>query len=91
VSEILGEFLSQTDIRLGVCRAELITARPVSQAQASEFEVHLGKCLNKKTILSSRIDTTLKAGYIVKIGNTLIDASLKTKLSRLKDTLIQGV
>ena len=38
----------------------------------------------KKISLSLKVDETLIAGLIVKIGSKMIDSSIKTKLNRLE-------
>ena len=76
---------------LGIARVELVTAHVVSVEEARQFEQALQQSLNKKIVLSQKVDESLKAGYLVRIGNTIVDASLKTRLQGLKEALSQGV
>jgi F-type H+-transporting ATPase subunit delta len=89
--DILREFLRLSDVKLGIARVELITARPLDDGQEAEFEKALGSALRKKVVITKKVDADLKAGYVVKIGNTLVDASLKSRLQNLKESLTQGV
>jgi len=89
--DVLREFMRLADEKLGIARVELVTPGPLSDAEAQEFEKALEGALKKKVIISKRIDADLKAGYVVKIGNTIVDASLKSRLQSLKESLSQGV
>lgn len=91
VAEILREFLRKSDESLGIARVELVTAHTVGADEARQFEQALAQSLKKKIVLSQKVDESLKAGYLVRIGNTIVDASLKTRLQGLKDALTQGV
>ena len=71
----------------GEISAEAISAAPLSDDQSKalrhEIEAMVGKAVN----LETRIDPDLLGGLIVKIGSQMIDASLKTKLNRLKSVM----
>ncbi len=88
---ILSEFLSRADTHLGISRVDLYTARPVSSGELSEFEASLSDAMKSKVIITPKVDETLKAGYLIKIGNTIVDASLRSRLANLKESLSQGV
>ena len=91
VSEILKAFVVQADAKLGIARVDLVTASALSAVEAAEFSSVLEKALSKKIILKQKTDPSLKAGCVVKIGNTLIDASLQARLQSIKESLSQGV
>lgn len=90
-ADVLREFLRLADEKLGVARACLVTPRAIDDAEAGEFEKALGAALQKKVVMSRKIDAGLKAGFVVKVGNTVVDASLKSRLLGLKESLSQGV
>ncbi|MCA2961845.1 MAG: ATP synthase F1 subunit delta [Silvanigrellales bacterium] len=90
-AEVLREFLRLADEKLGVARVDLVTPRAIGDDEAKEFEKALSDALQKKVVISRKIDAGLKAGYVVKIGNTVVDASLKSRLQGLKESLSQGV
>ena len=48
-----------------------------------EIERMVGKAVN----LETRVDPDLLGGLVVKIGSQMVDASLKTKLNRLKTVM----
>ena len=91
VGEVLRQYLADADTQQGILRAEVHSARPLSSAELSEIEKSLSNASRKKVILASQVDEALKAGYIIKIGNTVVDASLRSRLTDLKESLSQGV
>lgn len=91
VGEILENFLVRADEHQGITRADLVTAKSISSDEVKEFESALSGALKRKIILSQQVDESIKAGYIIKIGNTIVDASLRSRLVGLKESLSQGV
>jgi len=71
----------------GEVSAEAISAAALNDDQTkrlrSEIETIVGKAVN----LSTRVDPDLLGGLIVKVGSTMIDSSLRTKLNRLKSVM----
>ncbi|MES2613853.1 MAG: ATP synthase F1 subunit delta [Bdellovibrionota bacterium] len=88
VKPIFYFFLSRSDEYLGIARATIISARPIQAFHVNDFEVSLKQVLNKKIVLKTELDESLKSGFIVKLGHTNIDASFKARLNGLKDLFI---
>lgn len=68
----------------GEVEAEVSTARPLDEARKAELIRSLEASEGRKVTLKTRVDPTLLGGLVVKIGSTMIDASLRAKLSRLQ-------
>jgi F-type H+-transporting ATPase subunit delta len=64
--------------------AEVTSAEKLSPAQMKDLSAALNARMGKDVQLLAQIDTSILGGLTVKIGSTLIDNSLKTKLSNLK-------
>lgn len=91
VKQILSAFLSRADDQLGIARAEIISAAELDAQELNKFKELLTSALKKKVEITQKVDPTLKAGSIVKLGNTIVDASLRTRLANLKESLSVGV
>lgn len=83
----LKYFLQIVDDYLGIKRAILVTANKVTNESEAEFKNLLSTSLNKKIVLESKVDPALRSGFIIKLGNTSVDASLRTRLLNLKESL----
>ena len=75
-----------SDLR-GEAVAEVVTAAPLSAAQADQIKSALSEVTGKSIRVSAEVDAALIGGLVVKIGSRMIDTSLKTKLDALKIAL----
>lgn len=85
IQPIFQFFLRKADNYLNLERATLISARPVSDSELKEFEDNLKQSLNKRIVLNSEVDPSLKSGFVVNLGNLNIDASFKARINSLKE------
>jgi len=67
--------------------AEVITAVPLTPAQAEGVAAALRQALGKDPELSTRVDPAILGGLKVRVGSRLFDASLRTRLDSLKFAL----
>ncbi|MEM9170111.1 MAG: F0F1 ATP synthase subunit delta [Pseudomonadota bacterium] len=77
-------FLAMAAKDRGEVEAEATAAAPLDEEQVkrlrSEIEAVVGKAVN----LETNVDPELLGGLVVKVGSTMIDTSLRTKLDKLK-------
>lgn len=59
----------------------------LSEEQKQNIAASLEKRLARKVKLNCNVDSALIAGLVIKAGDTVIDGSVKSKLSRLTDAL----
>jgi F-type H+-transporting ATPase subunit delta len=75
------------DERSGVASAQVVSARPVSEAIKASLVDKLGQLTGKKVRLSFETDETLLGGIVTKIGSTIYDGSVRNQLRRLGEEL----
>jgi F-type H+-transporting ATPase subunit delta len=75
------------DARKGVLRAEVTTAVPLGEAYYARLEAQLQRMTGKRVVLDRRTDATLIAGVVTRIGDRIIDGSLRTRLHSLRDAI----
>ncbi len=90
LSEINEKFASVLDERNGIVSASVISSRPLSDAEKSEFQVNLTKLTGKKVNLNFDIDKNIIGGVVTRVGSTVYDGSVKTQLANLKEQLVNG-
>ena len=71
----------------GRISAELISAKPLDITHEQALSLALGKSLNKQVMFSKGIDQDLIAGCVIKVGDEIIDGSVKNQLKMLKKEL----
>ncbi len=79
------------DTRRGVLRAKAEFAVAPSPAQLKSLTERLEKLTGKQVVLEDSEDASLLAGFRVRIGSHLVDASLKQALSKMQRDLLAGL
>ena len=77
-------FLADLAHRRGEVRAEVVSARPLSDAQHQSLLETLRRAIGGKVAIDTAVDESLIGGLVVRVGSRQIDTSLKTKLLRLQ-------
>lgn len=90
IGEINDRFDSVLDERSGIVSAEIISARELPGSERGEFERNLEKLTGKKVSINYSVDQNLIGGVVTRIGSTVYDGSVKTKLENLKEQLVNG-
>jgi len=77
-----------TDRKKGLLRAEVVTAAPLSEAYYARLQQQLEKMTGRKVVIDRREDASILAGVVTRIGDTVYDGSLQTRLNELKHALL---
>jgi F-type H+-transporting ATPase subunit delta len=67
--------------------AEVRSAIPLSQEQQSRLADALGKATGKKVSVKVVIDPTVLGGLVARVGDTVIDGSVRSRLEQMKETV----
>lgn len=70
--------------------ARVTTARPLEPAQEKNLQERLQDKFNKRVKMKIAEDPELLGGLKVQVGDTVIDSTLRGRLDRLRDQLING-
>lgn len=76
------------DLREGVLRAEVTTAAALSEDYYTRLQQRLEKMTGKRVVIDRRGDPSLIAGVITRIGDIVIDGSLRAQLHEMTQTLM---
>ncbi len=71
-------------------KATVVSAVEISQEMTSRLKVALEKLTAKDVDIEYINDPSLLGGFIVKVGSTMYDTSIKGQLRLLKDELVKG-
>ena len=86
---IRREFDRLADQASGIVTATMTTAIPLEEAERRRYEQQLSKKLDRKVRLAVRTDPALIGGASIQIGDHLVDASVKSRLDRLREDLLR--
>ena len=84
---MLDRLESLLDEHRGVVTAEIVAAKVLSEAELSALKETLRGASGKDVRFQIRVDESLIGGISARLGSRLVDATVKTKLANLKNTL----
>jgi F-type H+-transporting ATPase subunit delta len=84
------EYAVLADQATGKLRGVVTAPLVLSGEEISRLSAALTKSLGKEVILESKADPSLLGGVVAKVGNMVYDASVRTQLQRMKESLIKG-
>jgi F-type H+-transporting ATPase subunit delta len=88
LSELLEAYDAMADRDSGVVRAEVVTAVAVDGALEKRISGELGKKLGAAVQTEVRQDPDIIGGLVIRIGDRVIDNSVRTRLEQLRSTLV---
>jgi F-type H+-transporting ATPase subunit delta len=87
LADIVDEFVKLNEERRNILRIGVESAMELSSTQQTQLTKFL-ETRTKKTIrMQAHIDAALKGGFIVRIGDTVWDASIRRQLERMQKSL----
>jgi F-type H+-transporting ATPase subunit delta len=90
LSAISSSYSILADELSGVVRPVITSALPLGEAQIAGIKAALEKSTGKKVSMTVDIDPALIGGVVTKIGDKVLDGSVKTQLTRIEDILQKG-
>ena len=91
VPGIIETFEALVDSHNGIERAEVITAAPLDQVQEAAIKAVLVKLVDKDVRLSKGVDPNILGGLVARVGDRVIDGSLRTKLQGMRRTVVEQI
>ncbi len=88
--DIIDQFDKLKDAAEGIVRGHLFSASEFDDKQKKLLVEQLEKMTGKQVVLQEDLDKTLLGGFVVRLDDTVIDSSLKTQLTRLREKMISG-
>ncbi len=88
---IAADFRVQLDEIAGRIRAEVVTATPLAAGDQGKIQAALEQASGKKVVLQANVDPELVGGVVTKVGNIVLDGSVRTALGRMKAQLLDAV
>ncbi len=90
VEKILKDFIDTCSKKRGEVKAELISAKKLSDNEIDNIKNELSKNFTSKIKLNYKHDESLIGGLIVKIGSIMVDTSIKNKLRQIENRMIEA-
>jgi F-type H+-transporting ATPase subunit delta len=87
ISAVNERFVAELEQRSGIVTAEILSARELPINEKDELRSQLEKLTGKRVNMDFQIDQDLIGGVVTRIGSTVYDGSIRTKLDTLREQL----
>ena len=87
---VAAEFRRLDDRREGITHAIVTSAAPLTQDELRAITQRLEQQTGGRIALDVQVDPSLLGGLIVRVGDRLIDGSVRGRLERLRNQLVSG-
>ena len=90
VPEMIEAYLRNLAARRGEVTAVVTVAQPLDEARQAALTEQLRRAVGARVAIDIRVDPALLGGMIVKVGSRMVDASLSSRLQRLRLAMRAG-
>jgi F-type H+-transporting ATPase subunit delta len=90
IGEINNFYQKLADELKGIARASLVSATELASDIVEKIRASLSQKTGKDIILEVEQDPSLIGGIVTKIGDLVLDGSIKTQLSNMRESLRRG-
>ncbi len=90
LSRVVAEFRRLDDRRNGITHATATSAAPLTPDEVQALTARLEQSTGGTIVLDVQVDPSLLGGLVVRVGDRLIDGSVRGRLERLRNQLISG-
>lgn len=84
---IVKNYLKRKDAWRNEAYGKIYSALPLTEEELHSFEEETGRLLGKKVTLKNRVDPSILGGVRVQVAGKMIDATVKSALEGLRDSL----
>lgn len=88
--DISQQFTELLDAHRGIEHAEVTAALPLSKENREAISRRLGEMVEHRVVIDAQVDPSILGGFIARIGDRLIDASIRQRLEALKRKLVEA-
>lgn len=91
IDEIAAEYIRLHDEKKGIERATVVTTTPLTDELRTKFKAMVAKRTGSQLVdLTEKVNPNIIGGYVLKLGDQQIDASVKSQLNALKLTFLSN-
>jgi|TARA_B110000014_G_C19786063_1_gene408558 F-type H+-transporting ATPase subunit delta len=90
IEKILKSFIETCSKKRGEIKAELTSAKELTESKIDNIKDELTKDFKNKIKLNYKCDKSLIGGLIVQVGSTMVDTSIKNKLKKIENKMIEA-
>lgn len=90
LADVYPEFQRLANEARGLMTVEVTSAVPLTDEQRARLGESLAVKTGKRVQLMGRVDPEIMGGLVLRIGDTIVDGSVRTRLQQLRSRLLTG-
>ncbi len=90
-NDMVGTFHQLTQVLHNRVKAVAVTAVPMSEEAQDKLAASLSTMSGKEVTVENQVDQSLVGGVVVRMGDRVIDGSVRNRLSLLKEELTEMI
>ena len=90
VADILNQYNKILDQESGLQRAHAVSAVVMTKQSQSRLSKFLSEVVGKDIELTTEVNSEMTAGLVARVGDKILDGSVKTRLRDLRKSLAEG-
>ena len=87
VPEIAEVFQAMVDADNNMCQGTVVSAMEMSADLTGKVKATLEKITGKQVVLTTQVDPAILGGMIAKVGDLVLDGSIRSQLAGLKESI----
>ena len=90
MEKILNKFIKISSNSKGKIDATLISSKDLSQDERNKISQEISKAIKSKIEFTFKTDKSLISGIKIQVGSLLIDTSVRNKLKKIKQSIMEN-
>jgi F-type H+-transporting ATPase subunit delta len=90
ISEVRSFYQKLLDELANLSRAKVTSATPLSEEAVDSIKASLEKATGSSVIMEMEVDPELIGGVVARVGDLVLDGSVRSQLASIKENLIKG-
>ena len=90
LKKIILDFLKLSALKRGELSANLISSKDLSIEELNKMSKDLSKTIGSEINFNYKVDQSLIGGFKMQIGSLMIDTSIKSKLKKYEQTMLEN-
>jgi F-type H+-transporting ATPase subunit delta len=88
IGNIARAYREMADLHTGRVRAQITSAQPLGAAELERVKQSLARRTGKQVIVEASVDASLIGGIVARVGDLVLDGSVRTQLGTLRGKLL---
>lgn len=80
-------FQAMVDAENNMCQGTVITAMELTPELSAKVKATLEKITGKQVVLTAQVDPSIIGGVVAKVGDLVLDGSIRSQLAGLKESI----